>query len=56
MQLLQVIAGYTLGQAYIVLKAIGKKQKEMMAAEEPRFKDGCLKTDLPESKPIPCGT
>jgi len=46
MQLLQVIAGYTLGQAYIVLKAIGKKQKEMMAAEEPRFKDGCLKNGL----------
>lgn len=46
MQLLQVIAGYTLGQAYIVLKAIGKKQKEMMAAEEPRFKEGCLKNGL----------
>ena len=41
MQLLQAIAGYTLGNAYIVLKAIGKKNKEMMAAEEPRFKEGC---------------
>ncbi|MBC8161533.1 MAG: DNA polymerase III subunit alpha, partial [Roseiflexaceae bacterium] len=46
MQLLQAIAGYTLGNAYIVLKAIGKKNKEMMAAEEPRFKDGCSKNGL----------
>jgi len=46
MQLLQAIAGYTLGNAYIVLKAIGKKNREMMAAEEPRFKEGCLKKGL----------
>lgn len=46
MQLLQAIAGYTLGQAYIVLKAIGKKKKDLMAAEEPRFKEGCLKNGL----------
>jgi DNA polymerase-3 subunit alpha len=46
MQLLQAIAGYTLGNAYIVLKAIGKKNRELMAAEEPRFKDGCLKKGL----------
>jgi DNA polymerase-3 subunit alpha len=46
MQLLQAIAGYTLGNAYIVLKAIGKKNRELMAAEEPRFKEGCLKAGL----------
>ncbi len=46
MQLLQAIAGYTLGNAYIVLKAIGKKNREMMAAEEPRFKEGCFKKGL----------
>jgi len=46
MQLLQAIAGYTLGNAYIVLKAISKKNKELMATEEPRFKDGCLKKGL----------
>lgn len=46
MQLLQAIAGYTLGQAYIVLKAIGKKKRDLMAAEEPRFKDGCIKNGL----------
>ncbi len=42
MQLLQAIAGYTLGNAYIVLKAIGKKDRALMAAEEPRFKEGCF--------------
>ncbi|HYF61754.1 MAG TPA: DNA polymerase III subunit alpha, partial [Herpetosiphonaceae bacterium] len=46
MQLLQAIAGYTLGNAYIVLKAIGKKNRELMAEEEPRFKNGCLKNGL----------
>jgi DNA polymerase-3 subunit alpha len=46
MQLLQAIAGYTLGNAYIVLKAIGKKNKELMAAEEPRFKEGCSQNGL----------
>ena len=46
MRLLQAVADYTLGQAYIVLKAIGKKNKELMAAEEPRFKQGCLKQGI----------
>ena len=46
MQLLQAIAGYTLGNAYIVLKAIGKKNRELMAQEEPRFKNGCLENGL----------
>ncbi len=46
MQLLQAIAGYTLGNAYIVLKAIGKKKRELMAQEEPRFKEGCVKNGL----------
>ncbi len=46
MQLLQAIAGYTLGNAYIVLKAIGKKDRALMAQEEPRFKNGCLSSGL----------
>ncbi|MCU0495557.1 MAG: DNA polymerase III subunit alpha, partial [Chloroflexaceae bacterium] len=50
MQLLQAIAGYTLGNAYIVLKAIGKKNKELMASEEPRFKEGCLKSGLTKAQ------
>ncbi|MFM2031723.1 MAG: hypothetical protein RLZZ297_488 [Chloroflexota bacterium] len=50
MQLLQVVSGYTLGQAYVVLKAIGKKLRDVMAAEEPRFKEGCLKNGLTQSQ------
>ncbi len=46
MQLLQAIAGYTLGRAYIVLKAIGKKKRDLMAQEEPIFKEGCVKNGL----------
>ncbi len=46
MQLLQAIAGYTLGQSYIVLKAIAKKNRQLMAEEEPRFKQGCYTNGL----------
>lgn len=50
MELLQKIAGYTLGQAYIVLKAIGKKNRDLMAKEEPRFKEGCLRNGLSQEQ------
>ncbi len=50
MQLLQAIAGYTLGRAYVVLKAIGKKKKDLMAQEEPKFKEGCLKNGLTQEQ------
>lgn len=50
MQLLQAIAGYTLGRAYIVLKAIGKKKRDLMAQEEPRFKEGCIKNGLTQEQ------
>ncbi|HEX6287887.1 MAG TPA: DNA polymerase III subunit alpha [Herpetosiphonaceae bacterium] len=46
MHLLQTIAGYTLGEAYIVIKAISKKNKELMAENSARFKDGCLKQGI----------
>ena len=44
--LLQKIAGYTPGQADTVRKAIGKKKRDIMAAEEPRFMEGCRKNGL----------
>jgi len=46
MHLLQVVAGYTLGQADIIRKAISKKDKQLMAQEEPRFKTGCVTSGL----------
>lgn len=50
MLLLQAIAGYTLGAAYIVLKAIGKKNPELMAREEPVFLRGCIANGLTETQ------
>jgi DNA polymerase-3 subunit alpha len=44
--LLQLIAGYTAGEADLVRKAIGKKKRDIMAAEEPKFIAGCLKQGL----------
>src|SRR5207249_11534155 len=40
LQLLQLIAGYTAGEADLVRKAIGKKKVEIMRAEEPKFLGG----------------
>src|SRR3972149_3209304 len=38
----QKFAGYTLGQADIMRKAMGKKIKEMMSGEEQRFLEGAV--------------
>jgi DNA polymerase-3 subunit alpha len=37
------LAGYSLGQADILRKAMGKKQKEEMAAQRKQFVEGCAK-------------
>jgi DNA polymerase-3 subunit alpha len=52
--LLQKLAGYTPGQADLVRKAIGKKKRDIMAAEEPRFIEGCGKVGLakPEAEKL----
>jgi DNA polymerase-3 subunit alpha len=49
-QLLQKLAGYTPGEADLVRKAIGKKKRDIMAAEEPRFTEGCIKHGLTEQE------
>lgn len=49
-QLLQVIAGYTFGEADLVRKAIGKKKRDIMKAEEPKFVAGCLKKGLTKTQ------
>lgn len=46
MQLLQTVADYTLGQAYVVIKAISKKNKALMAENEAIFKQGCEKKGI----------
>lgn len=47
--LLQMIAGYTPGEADLVRKAIGKKKRDIMNAEEPKFIAGCRKQGLSEA-------
>jgi DNA polymerase III subunit alpha len=47
--LLQLIAGYSPGEADLVRKAIGKKKRDIMQAEEPKFIAGCLKRGLSET-------
>jgi DNA polymerase-3 subunit alpha len=46
LQLLQLIAGYSAGEADIVRKALGKKIQKIMDAEEPRFFEGAQKQGL----------
>ncbi|HJT38557.1 MAG TPA: DNA polymerase III subunit alpha [Actinomycetota bacterium] len=46
LQLLQLIAGYSASEADLVRKAIGKKIREKMDAEEPRFIEGAQRQGL----------
>ncbi len=49
-KLLQLVAGYSPGEADLVRKAIGKKKRDIMQAEEPKFIEGCLKQGLTNSQ------
>jgi DNA polymerase-3 subunit alpha len=49
-QLLQLVANYSAGEADLVRKAIGKKNREIMQAEEPKFIAGCVKQGLSKDK------
>ncbi|MFA7172849.1 MAG: DNA polymerase III subunit alpha [Kiritimatiellia bacterium] len=43
-QAAQILAGYTLGRADILRRAMGKKKLEVMASERAEFIEGCKKT------------
>ncbi len=49
-KLLQLVAGYTPGEADLVRKAIGKKKRDIMQAEEPKFIKGCIKQGLSKTE------
>lgn len=49
-RLLQKVAGYSPGEADLVRKAIGKKKRDIMAAEEPKFVKGCVEQGLSTSQ------
>lgn len=48
-KLLQLVAGYSPGEADLVRKAIGKKKRDIMRAEEPKFIKGCIKQGLSQA-------
>lgn len=51
MQTAQVLAGYTLGAADILRRAMGKKKMDVMQQQREIFREGCAKTNN-----IPAGT
>lgn len=50
MQIAVALAGYTLGEADILRKAMGKKKLEVMAAQKQKFLAGCAAHDAAEKK------
>ena len=48
--LLQLLAGYKPGEADLVRKAIGKKDRSIMASEKPRFIEGCKQQGLSDKE------
>src|SRR5512142_938957 len=46
MQISQVLAGYSLGRADLLRRAMGKKKAEVMAKERDGFLDGCKKSGI----------
>ncbi|HJS59909.1 MAG TPA: DNA polymerase III subunit alpha [Vicinamibacteria bacterium] len=50
MQIASALAGYTLGEADILRKAMGKKKADVMATQKQKFLEGCKARNVPEKK------
>ena len=50
MQIAQVMAGYSLGGADLLRRAMGKKIKEAMDAERPKFEKGAAENGVDKKK------
>jgi DNA polymerase-3 subunit alpha len=50
MQIANRLASFSLGEADILRRAMGKKKKEEMAAQRAKFLNGCAKNKIPEKK------
>ena len=46
MQIVQAVAGFSLGQADILRRAMGKKKHELMAKQRAKFVEGCEANDI----------
>ena len=58
MQAAQILAGYSLGDADLLRRAMGKKVQAEMDAQRQRFVDGCARSlgDRAEARPTSCST
>lgn len=52
LQVLRKVAGYSLGQADIVRKAMGKKVRALMEKEQPRFLEGARQNGLTDEEAL----
>lgn len=50
MQIAQILSGYSLGEADLLRRAMGKKKKEEMDKQKVRFVDGAKENGVPASK------
>jgi DNA polymerase-3 subunit alpha len=50
MQIAQILAGYSLGEADLLRRAMGKKKKDEMEAQRARFISGAQKNDVPAAR------
>ncbi|MFQ5482210.1 MAG: DNA polymerase III subunit alpha, partial [Nitrospinaceae bacterium] len=50
MKIANVLAGFTLGEADLLRRAMGKKKPEKMAEQRERFMEGSRKNKIPETK------
>ncbi|MCU0729735.1 MAG: DNA polymerase III subunit alpha, partial [Sphingopyxis sp.] len=50
MQAAQILAGYSLGEADLLRRAMGKKKKEEMDAQRSRFVEGCAANNIRPAK------
>ena len=50
MQIASTLAGFTLGEADILRKAMGKKKADVMGTQKEKFLDGCKQRDVPAKK------
>ena len=50
MQIANRLASFSLGEADLLRRAMGKKKKEEMAAQRAKFLGGCAKNKIPEKK------
>lgn len=48
MQIVNALAGFSISDGYVMIKAIGKKKEELMNMFESQFVKGCVKNGVPE--------